>query len=629
MSVLLLNMPFANLSWPNLGLSLMKSALASRGMACDLASPCFDFAERVGLDLYSWIADNFAFVLGGEYLFAKDFFGDRIPPIDAFWKNVVLWTETLTEEDFRDFRFVGDAVTPFLDEYCDSISWQRYRIVGFTVSYQQTLASLALARRIKARHPGITIVFGGAACESSMGGALFRFFPEIDAVFLGEADETFPQVVARLLDTDAAKSQTAKPFVAEPSVALPFAALPSGVLLRTAETQWAPELPLRNSCSDADRPDLDRLPFPDFDDYFARLAASPLRTEIDPLLFFETSRGCWWGQHRQCAFCGLNGSSLNYRHKNPARAVEELSYLVRRHGIDKAAASDNIFAKDYFDTFLPMLTASGLGLRFEYEMKANLTKAQCRKLVDAGLAAAQLGIETFSTPLLKLLGKGALARHNLQVLKWFTAAGIDAKWNFLYGFPGEDPVEYVRLAELIPKLVHLVPPLAVGRVRADRFGPYHNDPEKFGIRDVHPHRSFRYIYPFDDAALRSLAYFHEFDFPDGRDPNAYAAPALEQVAPWQTHSGHYTFHAFDREDGVLLLTDTRPCATRFQWRFSGRERRLYLECDTARDFTFLTERFPESNADDLRTTLDRWVDANLMLFVDERYFSLATFWPDE
>ena len=43
------------------------------------------------------------------------------------------------------------------------------------------------------------IVFGGAACEGEMGIELARQFPEIDYVFLGEADLSFPVVVEAIL----------------------------------------------------------------------------------------------------------------------------------------------------------------------------------------------------------------------------------------------------------------------------------------------------------------------------------------------------------------------------------------------------------------------------------------------
>ncbi len=620
MTVLLLNMPFANLAWPNLGLSLLKSALVSRGIDCDLDSPCFDLAERIGPDFYSWIADGFAFVLGGEA------------------KEVILWTEPLTEDDRADFFTVAGAIPPFLDDYFESVSWDRYRIVGFSLTFQQTLASLALARRIKATYPDIVLMFGGAACEGGMGAALIELFPEIDYVFLGEADVTFPEVVRRLLDErDGSHAIDLPPGVLSRSSLLspskPDSQATGNESTRCSARPIALSTALLAALPAGPVPvDLDRLPFPDFDDYFSRLAASPLREEIDPLLFFETSRGCWWGERNQCAFCGLNGSSLKYRFKTPARAVEELQYLCERYGIRKAAAADNIFANEYFTTFLPALKESGLGLRFEYEMRSNLTKAQCMQLVDAGLAAAQIGIETFSTPLLKLLRKGTLARHNLQILKWFTAVGIEIKWNVLYGFPGEPTSEYVAMTRLVPLLIHLKPPLAVGPVRADRFGPYHSHPEQFGIANIRPHRAFGHLYPFDEDALSRLAYFHEFDYAGNREPLKEVADFLDRVEEWRLHAGHFTFQAFDRADGVLLLTDTRPCAATFQRRLGGWERLLYLECDTAQSLDRLcgrfVEQFGEKTRETILATLESWIAEKIMINIDDYYFSLATLRTD-
>ncbi len=598
MSVLLLNMPFAQLCWPNLGLSLLKGGLNAAGIPCDLKNLAFPLAERVGLELYDWIAGRFAFVLGGEYVFAREYFKDRLPDAETFWRDVLLRAEPLLDErDKLDFLTVADAANLFLDDCMASVDFSRYQVVGFTTSYQQTLASLCLARRIKAAFPEMQIVFGGAACEGDMGRELLRQFPEIDYVFLGEADLTFPMMVRRISD-GTARSLPLPDGVVGRNSGLACAARPDGVTVT----------------------ELEGLAPADFSDYLDDLRRSPLRNEIRPLLFFETSRGCWWGERRQCSFCGLNGHSLRFRRKSPAIAVAEIVELVRRYEIRDICFADNIFAKDYFDTFLPMLKATGLGLRFEFEMKANQKREQVEKLLDAGLAAAQLGIETLSTPILKMLSKGATARHNLQVLKWYTQAGIEVKWNILYGFPGEDPAEYEKLAELLPLVFHFHPPVAIGRVRVDRFAPYHNDPKKFGIENLRPFHGFRYIYPFDDDSLRRLSYYHDFDFEDHRDIDEYTEPFLAVARQWEEHYGQGSLIAFDRDDGVLLLTDTRPIAAEFQYRLSGLHRDLYRFCDTARTREEIEERFPDMETE---KTLTRWIEQRIMLYVDDRYFSLA------
>ena len=342
----------------------------------------------------------------------------------------------MTEADHAAFLDTARAVEPFLDACTGAVDWLRYDVVGFTASFQQTMPSLCMAQRIKRLCPEIRIVFGGAACEGCMGPELLRQFPEIDCVFSGEADVTFPATVEKWIHEGHDRARKERKGGRRMCI---------GWESGTVEN-------------------LDELPYPDFDDYFARLGRSPLREQFDSLLSFETSRGCWWGKKCRCAFCGLNGDRLGFRSKSPERAIGELRYLVERHGIRRACAADNILDPRYFESLLPMLKAAGLDLSFVYEMKTNLTRQQVEVLRDAGLAAAQLGIESFSTPVLKLIGKGATAIENLQTLRWFCEAGVKVEWNLLYGFPGEDPAEYAKLAELLPSLFHLDPPQVAGRV---------------------------------------------------------------------------------------------------------------------------------------------------------------------
>lgn len=612
--VLIVNMPFSNLRWPNLGPSLLKAGLTRRGIHCDLAYFNFDFAERVGLDHYCWLADYFAFVLGGERLFAKRYFDGQLPSDLRYFRDVLLSADDgMTEEDRRDYEATIEHVDPFLDHCMKVVDWSQYAIVGFAATFQQTMPSMCLTRRIKQLRPEIKVVFGGAACEGEMGIELLLQFEEIDYVFLGEADLTFPPVVEQILAGRKVE-------------------LPPGVVGRESLANLSPGNGQGPAIHDLDRnlvQNLDELPYPDFDDYFARLAVSPLRDQIDPLLFYETSRGCWWGQKHHCKFCGLNGNSLVFRSKSARRAVDELRFLVARHGVRKACSADNIFDHRYFDTFLPMLKEARLELGFVYEMKANLTRRQVEALLDAGMGAAQLGIETFLTPVLKLAGKGANALQNLQTLKWFSEPGIEVKWSILYGFPGENPEDYKALARLLPLLYHLHPPMAAGRVRLDRFAPYFENPAAYGMVNPRPNRAFRYTYPFSDEVLRRLAYYHEYDYADGRDPMAYAEPVHDAVEKWNRLHGSVTLRVWDRPDGLLILHDTRPCATTFQHRMSGLDRELYLYCDTGRSLKKILE-YATEHAENLAKEpqriprlLDQWIENRLMIYVDGRYLSLA------
>jgi len=612
--VLIANMPFSNLRWPNIGPSLLKAALARRGIECDIAYFNFDFAERVGLDHYYWIADYFAFVLGGERLFALGYFEDPLPDDESYYRDILLRADSgLSPEERRDYEQTIRHVEPFLGGCMAAVDWSPYDVVGFATSFQQTMPSMSLARRIKQQKPEMKIVFGGAACEGPMGIELARQFAPVDYVFLGESDLTFPSLVEQILSGGPVQ-------------------LPPGVAARDAEPPATPPCRLLPLVADPEAfmvREMDALPYPDFDDYFRRLEASPLRDQIEPLLFFETSRGCWWGQKHHCVFCGLNGSTMTYRSKTPERAIDELRYLVGRHDVHRACSSDNILDHRYFKTFLPMLKEADFDLAFVYEMKTNMTRRQVEILLEAGMGAAQLGIETFIDSVLKLVGKGATAAHNLQTLKWLSEPGIEVKWNVLYGFPGENADDYAAMAELLPSLYHLAPPQAVGRVRMDRFAPYFENPANYGMVNPRPNAAFRYVYPFPDDVLGRMAYYYEYDYADGRNPLEYAAGVLEAVQRWQELKGTVTLRCWDRPDGVLILTDTRPDAAEFQRRLTGVERAVYLFCDTGRSLDKIGEHIAQSTdgqtagESSIRKMLEGWIAERIMAFVSGRYVSLA------
>jgi ribosomal peptide maturation radical SAM protein 1 len=246
----------------------------------------------------------------------------------------------------------------------------------------------------------------------------------------------------------------------------------------------------------------------------------------------ETSRGCWWGQKHHCTFCGLNGAAMTYRSKSPERALEEIVELSRRYGRLDFNVVDNILDQAYFHSVLPRLAelrGQGFDFTFFYEVKANLSRAQLVALRDAGVRNIQPGIESLSTPILKLVRKGVSALHNIRLLKWCAELGVEPVWNLIYGFPGEPKADYDAMAELAPRLRHLHPP-GLARLRLQRFSPYHQSPEAFGMKLTGPMGYYSHVYP-EEAAAR-LAYEFAFDYADGADPEGYTSALAHEVETW-------------------------------------------------------------------------------------------------
>ena len=617
MDVLLVSMPFGSAFAPSLGLSLLKAGLVNRGISCRVRYFSIRFAELTGQTFYEGIAEDGrprTRELAGEWIFSGSLF-DWNDRDEQDYVNQILfdrgaWTlrsevDSISPALARRIVAARGHVGPFLDACLDEVLRDQPRIVGFTSVFQQHVASLALARRIKQKHPDIVVVLGGANCEGVMGAETVRQFPFVDAVVSGEGDHVFPELVQRVLEGAS------------------LAGL-QGVRTRESVTaefdrgHFLPAQPIRN---------LDELPYPDFEDYFAQFEASKYGREWQPNLFFETSRGCWWGEKMHCTFCGLNGATMAYRSKSPRRALDELVTLVERHPGCNVQVVDNILDMSYFKTFVPELAARRLPLGLFYETKSNLKKDQIRLLREAGIRFIQPGIESFSDAVLTLMRKGVSGLQNIQVLKWCKELGVEPNWNLLFGFPGEPPEEYARMAKFVPFLTHLPPPDSMSMIRMDRFSPNFFDAEKLGLVDVEPVPSYRHVYRLQEAAIANLAYYFTFRYREPRDVASYTRSLEKETLAWQRNGQESELFSVD-VGARLLIWDLRPISRQPLLVLSGLDRVLYQACDAACDVRQLVqiaaaEGQPDASVGDITERLQPLVDQGVLLREGSRYLGLA------
>ena len=114
------------------------------------------------------------------------------------------------------------------------------------------------------------------------------------------------------------------------------------------------------------------------------------------------------------------------------------------------------------------------------------------------------------------MDKGVSGLQNVRSLKWCAEIGLTADWSFLCGFPGEEPAEYARLADLVPSLAHLPPPIGPYQIRVDRFSPYFVAPEAHGLVERARERRLRPRLPLRARGPGRLAYYFDYDYADGR-----------------------------------------------------------------------------------------------------------------
>ena len=648
--VCLVTMPYASPTRPSMALGLLKAILAEGGITASVAYANLWFAESVGLRRYSLCASNMPIVfLAGEWSFAGAAFHDdpRRAERDAEYLRQIkaasdgypqVWSGARGEEFTNDLLALREAATAFVDEAARRVLATGARVVGCTSTFEQHVASLALLRRVRELDPGVVTLLGGANCETVMGETTHRCFPWVDYVVSGEADG----LVTELCRLALARGRD-----------VPAGELPRGVLgpahRETGQpggtgARLAGQRRRKHQLPRALFADLDRLPTPRYDDYFATLAASPLGQNVRPGLPLESSRGCWWGAAHQCTFCGLNGTSLGYRSKSPERVLTEIRELEDAYGVSDFEAVDNIFDMSYHKTLLPELAADAQERRIFFEIKANITKAQVKALVDAGITWVQPGIESLHSEVLRLMDKGIQGWQNLQLLKWSRELGLRLSWSVLWGFPGEKDDWYQDMAAWLPALTHLPPPAATPRVRFDRYSVYHERASQLGLI-LFPIGTVSLVYPVGPADADSLTYFfttepnsgpqriiHTLNEAVSSNPGILAV--TRGVRDWAAahRSGTIPVLAMEDRAGVLEITDTRACARTERQLLTGLARAVLLACDNAPRPARLAEIVQRDSGltasqHEIDAVIRKLLDDRLILSVDERLVGIVLHSP--
>lgn len=524
LSVALVCLPFASHCRPSIQLGLLKAIADTAGHQATTFHFNLDFAAQLGPELYEALSQHRGVQLG-EWLFSKAAFAGDAPP------GAFLHDFTVAEQIGDDLRARGalapeleapgavldqlarirlDTAPRFIDALADAVPWADFQVVGFTSTFQQNVASLALAKAIKARHPETILLFGGANFEGEMGLELTRAFDCVDYAISGEADNAFPAFLQALdAGTDPAR-------------------VPGVVCCQNGLARIQPQRALLR--------ELDQLPTPDYDEFFERaerlgLLAQAARRAVD--LPFESARGCWWGEKHHCTFCGLNAMSMTFRTKSKDRILNELRDLTVKYRSFQFQVVDNILDMKLLNPLFEQLVEDRADYELFYEIKSNLSREQIRLLAVGGLTRLQPGIEALNTRILQFMRKGVTAIQNVNTLRWATYYGIGVSWNLLSGFPGETVGDYEQQLQLLTRIGHLPPPGGTGRIWMERFSPIYVDREAFPARFIKPEKSYAYVYPAR-VDLERAAYFFDYEL-EGTLPET--EPVLKQtlaaVEAWQ------------------------------------------------------------------------------------------------
>ncbi len=544
--VALLTMPFGYSKFPSIQLGTLSRVLKNQGIGAKSYHFNLLFAQRLGLQLYEVLCEKRGMI--GEWLFSSILFRDN-PKHDQYpdiFKPVFESTAQEAGCSTGYLEEIAHTIAPqFLTSIMASYDWAQYKVIGFTSTFDQNVASLTLARLIKDLYPDVRIVFGGANFDGEMGLEQLRAFPWIDYVVVGEGEEVFPVLTKKILRDEEKE-------------------FPPGVAHRQdGQVRFKPNTALFSNFKD--------IGPPDYDDYFdmVKELEGQGSTGLNRILLYEGSRGCWWGEKHHCTFCGLNAQSMQFRAKSSEQVAREMDMLSSRYDTTRFRLVDNIIDLKYIDKLFGQFAAGHYDLDVFMETKANLTKQQLQTLAQGGVKCMQPGIESLSAAQLKEMDKGVSPLQNIQCLKWSRYYNLDVNWNILLGFPQETNADYQRQIELIPSIFHLQPPEGTGKLWLERFSPYFMRPKEYGVRITGPGSAYEYIYDARKVDLNKIAYDFEYEIDWKVDPLLYDE-LVQLVGEWRKRyfSSNRPFLFYAKAMSYITIYDGRtdqPTNERFNW----------------------------------------------------------------
>lgn len=285
------------------------------------------------------------------------------------------------------------------------------KLIGFSVLHANRWGALDMAAWAKEVNPETKVVFGGPGA-TFLWEHLLAHFPQVDAVVLGEGEESFAELSRCLERKDSDGIERIR--------GIGFRK--GGVPVKTL-----PRDPI---------PDLDGLP--------------------DPARFFTfrhvvSSRGC----PRNCAFCGsprIWGRRVRFH--SPRYFVDQLERLHQK-GVRFFFVSDDTFTlkKDRVVEICREVLRRGLEITWaaishvdhvDEEMLSWMRKAGCIQI--------SYGVESGSEEIRKRLGKNLQRDRILRAFRLTSRYGMMARAYFIYGSPGETWESIGETVELMEEI---------------------------------------------------------------------------------------------------------------------------------------------------------------------------------
>lgn len=299
------------------------------------------------------------------------------------------------------------------------------KCVSFYTLWPYYHVVLRIASEIKRADPSIIVILGGPQASATAEDTL-RAMPFVDYICSGEGENTVVPFFDALLRNDGAGLSEIPGLYHRVDGKIVYNAF---------------DIPL---C------DLNTLPH--WDDRLLPDFLTEDRESMQSSYYYmpiDAGRGCPYS----CTFCCTSYFwKRMYRLKSPQRIVEDIRYYNEKYGITSFWFSHDAFTVDkkLVCAVCDEIEKNNLNIQWRCTSRIDcLTEELILKMKRAGMVEIELGIETGSPRMQKLINKNLNLTKAKETLSFLLKNGIRVGLFFMYGFPEETEDDLNQTLELL------------------------------------------------------------------------------------------------------------------------------------------------------------------------------------
>lgn len=312
---------------------------------------------------------------------------------------------------FHEIEGYKEDYPKFIRNIVDKICVMNPSAISFYSLWPDYHITLRIASLVKERNSSIYVILGGPH-PSVCARETLTFAPYIDCIASGEGECTVIPLFNSLL-RDQGHLDNIPGLYYRVGSDVRFNNIPNPVF------------------------DINLLPYWDEKLYFTRL---PDETYASRSYFMpiDVGRGCPFS----CTYCTSSTFwKRNYRLKSPDRIIEEIIYFRKKYGIRSFRFSHDAFTvnKNLVSEICDRIINEKLDIVWVCTSRIDcITEDLILKMKLAGMIRIELGVESGSARIQKLINKKLNLTRVRHVVKFLLSEGIDVVLFFMFGFPQEE-----------------------------------------------------------------------------------------------------------------------------------------------------------------------------------------------